>query len=168
MSAPFRTQKRERPHRLPPDSYRGIVAVSFTICTSNRNPFLTNPEIVTRLLRSLEEAAKQHRCAIAIYVFMPDHLHVMTIGLEPSSDARGCMNLFKFKSGYWLSRQENRPCWQKDYYDHILREDSSTTECIRYIANNPVRAGLVEDAMEWPYLGAIGFDLREVLYGANI
>jgi putative transposase len=40
-------------------------------------------------------------------------------------------------------------------FDHVLRSDESYDEKWNYVKENPVRAGLVQIASEWPYQGEI-------------
>ena len=42
--------------------------------------------------------------------------------------------------------------WQKNYFDHRLRNDAALQEKAQYIRLNPVRAGFVNQPEEWPYL----------------
>lgn len=42
--------------------------------------------------------------------------------------------------------------WQRDFFDHRLRQTKSFTEKATYIRNNPVRAGLVTTQDQWPYI----------------
>jgi putative transposase len=44
-----------------------------------------------------------------------------------------------------------RVAWQRSFFDHRLRHDESESDKYEYIRQNPVRAGLVRDADEWPY-----------------
>lgn len=43
--------------------------------------------------------------------------------------------------------------WQQSYYDHVARREEDVMAVCRYILDNPVRKGLVEDADAWPYSG---------------
>ena len=59
--------------------------------------------------------------------------------------------------------------WQRNYFDHRLRSDEGHVEKAEYICQNPVRAGLVTVAEEWPYVmftdpqtGQVGTSLRDV------
>jgi hypothetical protein len=49
--------------------------------------------------------------------------------------------------------------WQKDSYDHVLRNAERGPQefqnTARYIANNPVRAGIVEAAEDYPFAGVM-------------
>jgi putative transposase len=41
--------------------------------------------------------------------------------------------------------------WQRDFFDHRLRNDESFDEKAAYILQNPVRARLVARVQDWPY-----------------
>ncbi|MGV3614008.1 MAG: REP-associated tyrosine transposase [Fimbriimonas sp.] len=157
---------REKDHRLSPGTYRGRRAVSFTACLERRRPCLNDPDLVTAMVGHLAEAADRHRCVVPVYTFMPDHLHVLLLGTEDTSDLKAAMNWFKARSGWWLYRNHPDIHWQKDYWDHVVRILEGWENQARYIALNPVRAGLAEHVFDWPYTGSIGCDLKETLIDA--
>jgi putative transposase len=43
--------------------------------------------------------------------------------------------------------------WQRGFFDHILRNSESYSQKWDYVCENPVRAGLVRTADEWPFQG---------------
>lgn len=43
------------------------------------------------------------------------------------------------------------PYWQKGFFDHVMRNGESALQKWLYIRENPVRAGLVGCAEDWPY-----------------
>ena len=47
------------------------------------------------------------------------------------------------------------PLWQREFFDHVLRASESYSEKWNYVFENPVRAGLVTRADDWPYAGEI-------------
>lgn len=55
--------------------------------------------------------------------------------------------------------------WQKDFYDHVLRTDEKIVVQVRYILDNPVRKGLVKMWEEYPFKGAVGCKLEDILHG---
>jgi putative transposase len=116
----------------------------------------------TLLVRYLERAVQQHACMVPIYCFMPDHLHVMIRGQSKDSDARAAMVRFKDLSGKWMSRQKLAG-WQGNFYDHIMRDSDDWREHAMYIALNPVRAGLVTNLFDYPFIGSIGCELQDVV-----
>ncbi len=91
---------------------------------------------------------------------MPDHLHLLIEGSE-GSDLPRFMKSFKQQSSFEYKQRFGTPLWQRSYHDHILRTDAEIEPQIAYIMNNPVEAGLVEEAHEYPFLG--GEIVRDML-----
>ncbi len=62
---------------------------------------------------------------------------------------------------------KNRPDleWQKDFYDSIIKTEGQIGIQVRYILDNPVRKGLARTWEDYPYKGAIGCELKDILYG---
>ena len=54
-----------------------------------------------------------------------------------------------------LGATKKRPLWQPGFFDHVLRNDESYSQKWEYVRENPVRAGLVVRADEWPYQGEL-------------
>ena len=55
-----------------------------------------------------------------------------------------------------VEREEGEdPVWQRGFFDHLLRSDESYGQKWDYVRDNPVRAGLVANAQDWPYAGEI-------------
>ncbi|MCD6351213.1 MAG: transposase [Armatimonadetes bacterium] len=148
---------REKHHRLARHLYRGRVAVAFTMCLRDGKKAFTDVAVVARLKDMLGEELSRFGCSAVVYCFMPDHLHVLVKGKEPEADVLGAIVAFKQRSGYWLRRQGRKVRWQKDFYDHVLREEEDMADVAKYIAHNPVRAGLCETAEEYAFTGSIPF-----------
>ena len=94
---------------------------------------------------------------------MPEHVHTVAMGRADDSDALRSMELFKQYSGWWLKTNRPEVGWQKGFYDRIVRSDKKLAAFVRYTVNNPVRRGLVSDWRDYPFTGAIGLDLEELL-----
>jgi hypothetical protein len=45
------------------------------------------------------------------------------------------------------------PFWYREYYDHCIRDQKELERSIRYVLDNPAKAGL----REWPYVGSAGW-----------
>ena len=121
--------------------------------------------VLWKRLWRLRVAAERHGCIVAIYCFMPEHLHVILHGQHESANTWQTMVEFKQRSGFWLKQHRPGTVWQKDFYDHVIRRDEDLGAQVRYIAGNPVRKGLVTDWSEYPHTGAIGIDLDVVISG---
>ena len=64
----------------------------------------------------------------------------------------------------WTSKRINAALhqsgslWQEEFFDHVLRSDESYAAKWEYVRRNPVRAGLVARAEDWPYWGHVHFE----------
>jgi len=152
---------KERKHRLPREAYIGRVRCAFTICVHDKRTLFVSDPISHSMEDMLKEALVKANCDAHIYLFMPDHCHLLIEGKSEKSDLWQCVVDFKRKSGYWLARNHPLKEWQKDFYDHILRKNEELIKQVRYILANPVRKGLVEDWKGYPYRGSTLYDLNE-------
>jgi REP-associated tyrosine transposase len=121
--------------------------------------FATRDRKSIRWLDVAQVALEQYgRCAIARfnvalggYVIMPDHVHLFVRGGRDFTLSSWIGGLKRAIS----VRLESPKLWQPGFFDHILRSDESYGEKWNYIRENPVRAGLVKSAADWPYQGEI-------------
>jgi len=81
-----------------------------------------------------------------LFLLMPDHCHAL-ISFPIDRPIRRTISDWK----HWTSVNHGIG-WQRDFFDHRLRGDEAFTEKASYIANNPVRAGLISSPEEWPYV----------------
>ena len=95
---------------------------------------------------------------------MPDHVHLIVEAKEETSDLKRFVARAKQLSGYVYSQtHQRRRLWQRYGFEHVLRDDESTQRSVRYVLENPVRAGLVRDPREYPFIGSSVFDVKELL-----
>jgi putative transposase len=83
------------------------------------------------------------RCGIALA--MPDHFHAL-LSFPGEKSMRQVVTAMKS----WMAKSCGI-CWQRDFFDHRLRNNESAAEKAHYIRMNPVRAGLCEKPEDWPY-----------------
>ena len=126
-----------------------------TCCTYERRRFLAKDKVHNAFVVFGERAERKFNIAVGRYVIMPDHVHLFV---------RGDHN---FRLGPWigalkqalakaamLSRVKGQ-IWEEGFFDHVLRSDESYSQKWNYVRENPVRAGLVKSAADWPYQGEI-------------
>ena len=41
--------------------------------------------------------------------------------------------------------------WQAESYDHVVRDENEYYRVVKYISNNPVKAGLIEKCEDWKF-----------------
>jgi REP element-mobilizing transposase RayT len=46
------------------------------------------------------------------------------------------------------------PVWHREYWDRYIRDDNHFQQAMEYIHQNPVKAGLVGKAVDWPWSNA--------------
>ena len=152
---------KERKHRLPREAYIGRVKCAFTICVHHKGRLFVSEHVFHAVEKILLEALVKTDCDAHVFMFMPDHCHLLIEGKPEESDLWQCVVDFKRKSGYWLTRNHTLEEWQKGFYDHILRQDEDLIRQARYILGNPLRKGLVEDWKAYPYKGSTLYDFNQ-------
>jgi REP element-mobilizing transposase RayT len=92
------------------------------------------------------------------WVLMPDHWHgLLRLGDEPLGRV---MNRFKacVSRALHASCGLEGPPWERSFHDHALRVEEDVRMAARYIVANPVRAGLVDSVLAYPYWDAVWLD----------
>lgn len=128
-----------------------------TTCTYQRKAILAREEVAKILIREWSSARKRHGWAIGRYVIMPDHVHFFC---RAELDAKP-LSVFIQKWKQWTSKRMARELkvagrvWQEEFFDHVLRSSESYSRKWDYVKENPVRAGLVKNSVDWPFQGEI-------------
>ena len=145
-----------RPIRLPPEAYREGHCFSVTIDTYYRKRIFEQATAANVGLRCLRDAARRYSARVYAYCFMPDHVHLVA-QIPPGTDFARFVNYLKQSSGLALREVlgTRESIWQPRFYDHALRSDEGLVAACEYVLNNPVRAGLVAAARDYPYSGSI-------------
>jgi putative transposase len=138
--------------RLAHFDYVGPFAYSLTLVTRDRAPVFTEPRIVDATLHRLARSCTRYGFSLHAYCFIPDHLHLLVSG-DDGASLPDFARHFKQLSGHRYKREHGASLWQISYYDHILRRDEDLPTVARYIWENPVRAGLVQDRGGYPFSG---------------
>ncbi len=91
------------------------------------------------------------------YVVMPNHVHVC-IEVAEGQSLTTIVEAWKSCSSRSIRKVVggNGPLWQRDYWDRWIRDSDHLARTVRYIEENPVAAGLVEAAEQWPWSSARG------------
>jgi putative transposase len=112
-------------------------------------------EDFSRYLSILEWVQKKHRFKLFNYELMNSHVHLF---LEPSAHYSLIKTMLLINGKY--SREYNRRkgrkghFWMDRYKCIPVETDSYALGLMRYINRNPIRAGMVEVAGEWPWSGS--------------
>src|SRR5215208_6497345 len=126
-----------------------------TVCTQSRRNVLMTPAI-HETFRRFGEEGPSHGAWVGAYVMMPDHLHLFVATNDEQIAISAWMKSLKNSISKTLSQNGvAAPHWQKTFFDHLLRSREPYSKKWNYVRENPVRAGLVANAEDWPYGGEI-------------
>jgi putative transposase len=96
---------------------------------------------------ALERVRLRYLFAVAGYVVMPEHVHLLV-----NEPRRGLLSRTVQALKLSVSmRSRERPFWQAHYYDFNISMHEKFVEKLRYIHRNPVRRGLVEKPEDWKW-----------------
>ena len=144
MNAPGRkTQHHDVPSWVDPAESDYFI----TICCQQRGTDqLCTAAIGPAILSAARVYHEQHKWFVSLLLLMPDHLH-MLVSFGREYDMAKMVREWK----RYLAAQHGIE-WQREFFEHRLRSHESTDQKVRYIMQNPVRAGLVEQAAAWPWV----------------
>ena len=117
----------------------------------DKRPIFSDRRAAAATIESLKKLRLQLRFNVYIYCLMPDHFHAL---IGPGSSGRSLSSLcggFKSLSTRAFWQWHDGKLWQRQFYDHIIRNREDFDETLEYIKLNPVRRRLVSKAEDWPY-----------------
>jgi putative transposase len=102
-------------------------------------------------LRHLAKVVERFGWLCHGFCLMPNHVHLLLETPDPNLAAgMQVLNLSYARYFNWRKRRVGH-VFQGPYRDVLVRRDAHLLELCRYIALNPVRAGLVTDPADWPW-----------------
>jgi putative transposase len=126
-----------------------------TTVAHNRRPLFRSARMADLFLDTLFSYRAQGKFLLHEFVVMPDHIHLI---LTP--DIRIPMErAVQFAKGGFSHRCSKEllmkgEVWQRGFTDHRIRDDGDYARHRDYIHMNPVQAGLVTTAADYPYSSA--------------
>jgi REP element-mobilizing transposase RayT len=148
--------------RLDPAFYRGFAAVLWTIPLERRATGWLDAPFHAHFRECLLHAAAREGLYCPTYVLMPDHMHLVWLGMRVASDQLKAMRFLRKYLTRELARRSPTGVefeLQPQAHDTVLREQDRTQGALAstcfYVLDNPRRRGLVSHPREWPYLGAM-------------
>ena len=95
------------------------------------------------------------RYRLLAWVVMPNHVHTLveTAPGYPLPELVHSWKSFTARSANKLLGRRGE-FWQPEYFDRYVRDADHFDNALRYIHQNPVKAGLVPRAEDWPFSSA--------------
>ncbi len=112
--------------------------------------WLARTEIAEPVANALRhfEGTRYHLLAWCV---MPNHVHAIAQPLAPH-ELSGILHSWKSYTATTANRllQRSGEFWQKESFDHLIRDADELERTIRYVQANPANAGLKEWPWVWP------------------
>jgi REP element-mobilizing transposase RayT len=119
---------------------------------------LSDPKVaeITRSLVTINDDA-----IVFAWVRMPNHVHAIVHTL-PGADLSTVLQRWKSASAHKVNEALGRKgkLWQKESFDHVIRDPAKLEKFTNYVLDNPRKAGL--DG--WPWAGRFDPDLSTVAF----
>lgn len=129
--------------------------------------WLKDPEIALLVSNSIKHFDVTVYDLLA-YTIMPNHVHqVFQLGEDHIKEIKKSKDRYKNKSypvteilesiKKYTARRANKILdrrgrfWERESYDHVVRNNKSLVRIVKYVLNNPVKAGLVELPEQWSW-----------------
>jgi putative transposase len=113
---------------------------------------LAKPEFAEIIIESIIWLKEHNWAQICGFVIMPNHYHSI-LGLCSEKSLSQVMESL----GKFTARQINKiigreyKFWEEGFHDHGIRNRKDFDDILKYVHENPVRAGLVTLPELWPY-----------------
>jgi len=150
------------------------------IVAERRSFFVSSSAADKRNLLQSERAAKlfidvlvlynyraQRKFLLHGFVVMPDHFHVL-ITIEAEISIERAVQFIKGGFAFRVGREFGfrSPIWQRGFSEVRIYDSDAFARVQEYLAQNPVRGGLVQKPEDFPYSSAYpGFDLDDAPQG---
>jgi putative transposase len=144
-----------RLEQLRSDPDKQFLAADEQLDSAHSGPlWLSDPEIAGYTQDAILRGAELGHYNLFAYVVMANHVHVLLEPGVPLSRAiRGIKGVSARDANATLDRV-GKPFWQDESFDHWIRNGAELERIVFYIENNPVKAGLVKRAQDWPWSSA--------------
>jgi REP element-mobilizing transposase RayT len=88
------------------------------------------------------------------YAVMANHVHLLVTPSVEVSKMMQSLKRFTAREGNRILARTERPFWQDESYDRLVRDEQEFQRIVRYIEMNPVNAGLAATPAEFPWSSA--------------
>ena len=141
--------------RLPREYYQGDAVVHWTQAISHRQLGWLTPDRHGQFRELMFHTAARESLLCPIYCLMPDHIHLVWMGLARQTDQINGMTFLRTHLEPALKPAK----FQHQAQDNVLREEDrkrgAFAKVCCYLAANPVRAELIKPDVFWPYTGCL-------------
>lgn len=123
-----------------------------TTKTSMGRNLLQSERNATLLIDVLRTHVAEKKYLLHDFVVMPNHVHLL-LTLPAGLSIEKAMQLIKGGFSFRLAHElgYRGEVWQEGFSEERVRDQEHFDRCREYIAQNPVKAGLVDSPEKYPY-----------------
>lgn len=99
----------------------------------------------------LAETSAKARVEVWAYCLMPNHLHVILTPSDPDGLRRVFADLHRRYTGAINARHRWTGHLWRGRFGSVVMDEAHLLAAVRHVSLNPVRAGLVAHAQDWPW-----------------
>ncbi len=123
--------------------------------TTRTGPMLLRqPRVARIVLDSLRRGVELGHYELRAYAIMANRVHVLLLPKVPPSRLLNSLKGATARNANRVLGRAGSDFWQAESYDHWVRDDAEFNRIVAYIENNPVRAGFVTRAGQYPWSSA--------------
>ena len=126
-------------------------------CARSGPRWLADEEVAAMVAQSLHHLDGE-RYDLLAYCIMPNHVHVVfTLPAAGEEERNSSLSSIMQSIKGYTARRANQMLgrrgqfWQDESYDRVIRDGAELERVLRYVINNPVKAGLVSTACDWKW-----------------
>lgn len=129
------------------ESFTGIYHV--VGCGNDR--IFERPQDKLQLILQMEQAREKKEIEVFAYCVMEDHFHMLV--RADLKELSGYMHDLAGRYSLYFNgkKERNGHVFGERYKSECIEKETSFWSCMRYIHNNPVRAGKTENITQYPY-----------------
>ena len=148
----------QRSFAVYPTSGRAFVAQDRELDRPCSGPLWLRDSRIAKLVAHtiLVGDCERHFYHLDAWVVMPNHVHVLVLPRVPVPVLMRWLKGSTARRANEILGRTGQRFWQEESYDHYLRNPKQISRTIAYIEQNPVTAGLVGSAEQWPWSSAYG------------
>lgn len=147
--------------RMSDFDYIGAYRYHIMISTFADQPFFAGNWDHQFFVSILKDVCDKQGFTVIVYCFMPNHLHLLLESGE-TSNLKEMMRIFKQITSFHYKKATGNKLWQSSYIDRVLRKEEDTIVVARYIVANPVKARIVANAIDYPFIGSFKYSKEEI------
>lgn len=127
----------------------------FTVVTHDRYNLFSNANEIAKYYSALHKVKLRYPFRLIAQVILPDHLHAIWHLPHHDHDFSIRWRLIRCYFSLTISAPHNhrkeKAVWQRQFWEHLIRDENDFIYHMDYIHYNPVKHGYVDTPQQWAH-----------------